>query len=530
MPKVGQIAQMKLELTAMSGDCQAATIKFRIPYGMSILSRSTYIEEPFAKDETRSYLAEIVLMEEGTYMLSASVSFKLRDGLSRVEHFFSFLIADEEGTRIADAVDALTTVENGIESHAYASLAPADTMPSSLQGRITYYDDNLSRPMPIRMLMVQLFEINQGLSRHIETQYTDKDGLYNFKNINSEYYELSFQNLQLRISFKNDVLNLIDNNSRTYSFDLPSVSNSYTYNDYLLNEANQLRGIGHIFNCIMDAHDFLKDNTGWSRKLISVRYPYKSDNSRYTYTYWINGQVFNESIYIGTTCLWDRVSMLHEYGHSVMMALYGYSVRNFPEDQYRDKIHLVNTVSDSGFAMKEGWAELFESLIDDNAFNTTQYINAKTPNIEYNDWWKGEDGNNANGEMVEGAVASILWDIADTAKSMDEFPDIDDDGIDGMLTELWNLMMLHRPANIQELWRYWIELDYGQKQSLHSIFTNNGVKVSLPWDLNADGSIDAIDIVLCGSYLGQNISSADFNGDGRVNILDLLMISRNIAP
>ena len=95
--------------------------------------------------------------------------------------------------------------------------------------------------------------------------------------------------------------------------------------------------------------------------------------------------------------------MLHEYGHAVMTALYGYNFHNLPYDSFQGG-HSVYTVSDPGFAMKEGWAEFFEALVDDSAYNVTAYANSDTPNIESNDWWTGDidgKGSNARGEMVE---------------------------------------------------------------------------------------------------------------------------------
>jgi len=520
-PLVGQKTMITLDLTAISGDCGATAIKFRVSNGVSISGLSVFEESFFIKGLSRQYSVEIEVLEEGTYALQASVYFQFG-----VEHFFTYLIAGKTNSRGVDKVDFLTISKNGIKIN---SLAPSLQGTLQLSGYITYYNDNLSRTVPIRKIMVQLFE-NEKL---ISTTYTDNDGLYSFDAVNE-----TLQNPQLRISFENDVLRLVDNNNEIYKFDLPLIQN---VSDYLFDESNQHRSLGHIFNTIMDAHDFLQSKLNWSRQRINVKWPYQGqDNSRYTYLFRLNGEISNECICIAVERQWERMSMLHEYGHSVMMALYGYNYRNIPKDNFygdpdANYSHFINTVSAPEFAIKEGWAEFFEALVDDNAYNTTQYINADTPNIEYNNWWKGKDGNNTKGELVEGVVASILWDVVDTPQSNDEVPNADDDDMNGKLRELWDLMSNYKPSDIIELWDNWVEHGYDQVNALYSIYSNNHVKVILPWDVNEDSKVDFSDLSLASSYFGQSVSSPagfnpDVNRDGKVNIIDLVIISKNMTP
>jgi hypothetical protein len=547
IPRVSQSAVMKLDLTAIAGNCEKTTIKFRTPSGISMLGQSVFEESSFSKGLSRTYSAEIKVLEEGIYALQASVYFLLADGHSAVEHFFKFLIVDKYGSKLVNNVESLTVSKNGIEVQTRILPAPPNFLTAKgtfeLYGRVTYYDDNLSKPVPIRRVTVKLFEVLQESYKLIDTQYTDNDGSYIFSDINND----PERNFQIKVSFENDVLKIIDNNNDFYEFDLPLINNilgDSVNSDCFFNETNQHRVLGHIFNSIMDAYDFLQSNLNWSRKLIIVKYPYESDNtvSKYSYSslYPLNNRIFNELIQIAVGRQWNRTSMLHEYGHAVMTALFDYNIVNLPKSQFKgdpdaNYTHSVYTVSDTGFAMKEGWAEFFEALVDDNAFNTTQYGNANTPNIEYNSWWKLINEKNDHGELVEGAVASILWDIADTARSKDEKPDVDDDKIDGKLKELWNLMMSYKPVSILELWDYWIKLNYGKVQSLYSIFTSNGVKVFMPYDVNGDGKIDIADIMMVGSYLGQTVTGTtqfnpDINRDGKVDVMDILMIGKNMAP
>jgi len=483
-PSVGQKAIITLDLTDVSGNCNATKIKFNVPGGVSILSRSIFRESSFVKGLSRQYTAEIEVFEEGIYALQASVYFEISKDRYDVEYFFTYLVAGKANSWIADSVDHLTQTKNGIDFH-IQKLAPSKSTNAmgtlSLQGYITYYNDNLSRPVPIRNVMVQLYEINQNNPELIGYTYTNSDGLYIFDNTNAtKLGDGNPKDIQPKLVFDNDILGLVNNNNEIYTFTLPlipNVSAGSINSDYFLNESNQQRPLGHLFNTIMDTYDFLQKNINWKRKKLNLKWPYQADNSSYYHIYTTSGSIVSEYIRITGTKQWDRTSMIHEYGHSVMMALYGYNFFNLPKEIYKGT-HYINKVSDEGFAMKEGWAEFFVALVNDNAFEVTQFNNLNTPNIEYNEWWKG-DGNNTNGALVEGTVSSILWDIADTALSKDEVPDKDDDNISGMFVELWDLMSKNRPQSILEVWDQWQNNNYGQVESLQSIFTNNGVNVAI---------------------------------------------------
>jgi hypothetical protein len=532
VPLVSQKATITLNLTAISGDCDITTIKFNAPDGISVLGRSVFEDQSFIKGLSRQYSVEIEVLEEETYAIQASVYFQ-----HGVEHFFTYLITGKTNSQLTDKVNSLTISKNAIQT-LHSLLAPPKTQETlSLSGYITYYDDNLSKYIPIQKLTVQLFEVKTNSMSLLATTNTDNDGMYSFNVPND-----TMRDLQMRLIFDNDIIRLLDNNNNTYSLDLPvihNVSAGTISDDYFINSSNQYRGLGNIFNTIVDAYDFLQSNLNWSRQKLNAKWPYQGDNLFYTYLYRLNGNISNEIINIPIDGQWKRTSILHEYGHSVMTALYGYNYNNLPKENFNgepdaDFAHFINTVSDTGFAMKEGWAEYFEALVDDNAFSTTEYNNADTPNIEYNNWWKGRNGNNTDGSIVEGIVASILWDITDTVNSKDEVPNLDDDNISGNIKNIWNLISKYRPKSIVEFWNYWIDNIYDQVEALYSIYSNNHVKVIPTWDINEDGKTDFSDMTLASSHFGQNISSPiqsnpDVNRDGQVNIIDLVIISRKIT-
>ena len=50
-----------------------------------------------------------------------------------------------------------------------------------------------------------------------------------------------------------------------------------------------------------------------------------------------------------------------------------------------------------------------------------------------------------------------------------------------------------------------------------------------PYDVNADGVVNILDLTFVASRLGQNDPKADVNGDATVNILDLVLVAQNFG-
>ncbi len=540
VPLVGQQAAMSLELTAVADDCTGATIQFRTPAGVFLLERHLFEDQHFTRGLPQQYSTEIDVLKAGNYALQATVYFELPNGQQRAEHFFVYLSVGKADSQVSDKAPFLTAAGASLKSAPTAMLAPTAILLSptdsaaDVRGYVTYYDDNLRQEIPIRKIKLELFENIGGIDRLIGSIYTNYEGFYSFEGVSTaDLQGQTGRDIWLRVAFENDVVEIIDAADALYVSGSPIIYKATDGNvnsDFFWNNQNQYRGLGHMFNCIMDAHDFLQRRLGWRRDKITIKWPY-GDWSKYYYEYYLpRGRIYRDYLYIPVASELNRTTMLHEYGHAVMTALYGYNAHALPQSLF-DGTHSLHTVSDLGFAMKEGWAEFFEGLVDDSAYNVTSYSNANLPNVESNEWWTGDIegvGSNTQGEIVEGAVASVLWDMTDTDQSYDGSPGVDDDDMDDMLEEIWDLMMNHNPGSILDFWDHWVEDGYGQTRSLYSIYTDHNIKVVPPWDVNADGIVDSLDLAVIGSYFGKNISSPvqpnpDVNRDGAVNILDLIL-------
>jgi len=142
---------------------------------------------------------------------------------------------------------------------------------------------------------------------------------------------------------------------------------------------------------------------------------------------------------------WNHIAVHHEYAHSVMKTLYGIMPLGWGPSP-----HYPYSESSEGFALVEGWAEFMQCAVDDDATNSGSYwYRGHGGNIENNDWYECIDTGDMDGNIVEGSVASILWDINDPTNTTDK-----DDMYWGF-EEIFTVIRYDRPNNIDEFWDKW---------------------------------------------------------------------------
>ncbi len=61
------------------------------------------------------------------------------------------------------------------------------------------------------------------------------------------------------------------------------------------------------------------------------------------------------------------------------------------------------------------------------------------------------------------------------------------------------------------------------------LISSNLLATERPYDVNADGTVNILDLVFVASHFGQTDPKADVNADGTVNILDLTLIVQNFG-
>jgi hypothetical protein len=225
---------------------------------------------------------------------------------------------------------------------------------------------------------------------------------------------------------------------------------------------------------VTDEYLWLEREATWVRSRVEIRYP-KGDKP----------VSYGDSIDLPARNMrdWGRPEVLHEYAHCVMYALFGF----FPQGSCSDPCqcpqgnHYFNSVSDSGFAFSEGWADFMQSAVDNKPSNTylhnlgdvdgdgisngfaTTLEDNKYPVLDYwgnvlywRKWYHGRcpykppytgcPSFNNNGNVVEGAVAGIFWDI---------FDPVNDDPMSMGFYSIWNVLRTYKPVSMVEFLDDW---------------------------------------------------------------------------
>ena len=496
-PRLYETALLTLSLESLIDKPLKAKVRFVIPQGMFFISdNGAFVQNPalfqdisLAGKSTAQCSVAVTVVKTGNYTLQASVyipSGRHSRTAQITQHFFAYLsVSDTQST--SNDIDEYSALLPFSFSEAVrvkpgaAKLAPpkAGLGMVVVRGTALYFDDNELRELPIRDLKVTLFdENNEFFDEVIATTYTNEQGEYYFSVKNIDREDNSKRDLYVIFSFENDALYIQDKNDRFYEFSSETVFDAQDgeWEFHLeLDLQDTFRGLGVIHNTIMKAHDFLLNRVGWERDAIRIRWP---ANGRFSYyeMRWIGFDI-DEVINIIRGDEWLSIAMYHEYGHAVMTSAYGNDPDKIPFGDY-DIPHQLFTVSDRKFAMSEGWAEFMEAAVDDNALNVTGYINADIPNIESNRWWTGDvdgNGSNTHGEIVEGAVASVFWDITDTTASYDTTPSVDDDGISDMFRQLWEILTNDRPIDIIAVAKAWERRNFDSYDELELIYATHGI-------------------------------------------------------
>ena len=489
-PRIGGSATLVLSTHSNLVEPVNARILFHLPRGIVAESPDQFHSVYFPpKEAVQQYSVRLRVKKSGNFPLQASIHTTSVDGKKIAQHFYTYLLATPTRAEIGFEPFKDEVSSFPLQTHTQLSSAPAEIDGALLiRGTVSYFDDNELSVLPIQKPQIQLYLEDQITGDIIlDRTVGDEQGNYNFNNLNHPaLHHGSPHDLYVVLKFDNSVMSIAaeieDGVYQTYSLKsetVSDVSGGENVIDLVIDSKDPNRGIGHIFNTIQDAHSFLYGRLGWERdRPIQVVWPGPYSISYYDLNHMGEDrtQMYREQIAIASgEHQWLRIIMFHEYAHAVMTAVYGYNVDALPLSDYPG-VHRVETVSNLGFAFYEGWAEFMEAAVDDNALNVTGYRDRDTPNIESNQWWTGHvngAGQNVRGEVVEGTVASILWDIFDTADSIDLSPDVDDDNISDELHSFWEIFAGDAPQNITDVAIAWRRRNLPKLSELEEIYASH---------------------------------------------------------
>ncbi len=239
----------------------------------------------------------------------------------------------------------------------------------------------------------------------------------------------------------------------------------------------------------------------WTRSQVGVYWP-TGDWPQFTYGYSSVPNLRSNAIWIPSD--WPQVESAakHEYGHAVHYEVRGgdLPLGDVPigeEDPANGTenaglgAHWLYSKSSPEFALTEGWAEFFQVASYYGSSYEYSWI-TEDFNLEYNWLWMGSDGyknyiegygfyneDGNTGDIVEGAVASIIWDIYDGGEN-------DDDGIDEGFFNFWTIFENDMPDAIwdndnnprNDIYHAWIDRDFGYIDELNAIFIDHGIPVT----------------------------------------------------
>jgi hypothetical protein len=254
-----------------------------------------------------------------------------------------------------------------------------------------------------------------------------------------------------------------------------NVADGYVYSNNDLSPSNN-NDILQAGDAVYAEAQWIYDWTSWQRSKVTINWPVKTGPSN-------TGDAItlpNKSAWS-----WGHVQVQHEDAHCVMWALYGYwPIGSGPDPHY------VWSESSPGFAFIEGWAEFMQCVVDNNPNNLMGYFNGSGGNIETNDWFNCIDTGDRSisslndGNIIEGSVASILWDIFDPVDIAG-----DNDYMAWGFDEIFTLLQNDKPLcmGYVDYWPYrelWFFDDWSVRWP--DISTSKGPLCNIYWDYGID--------------------------------------------
>jgi len=449
--RVNETFELKITLQT-SIDISTAKIKIDLPHTFKVLSGETDIkEESIVAGVPSTYTLSVKPLSRGTWGIEAWVY--TNEGYSGYSCCTVYVDVSVTPETIAQAKEGLST--NIIEHHN----APGVKSPgTTLVWGYWYYKDGSGNIKPVRYATVKIWDEDTFGDDLLATTYTDANGYYSAV-IDNNDGEGGTQDVYIEVYTETQAVIVKTTDNKVYvtytstTYDIPD--GTWYAGSWLV--ADSQRGGFFIMDTVIDGYQWLDNQVGWTRSQVTAYWPAANADDAYS-----TGDAF----YIGSNYQFSRPTILHEYAHCIHYEANGGS---FPPGSGPSP-HYMDSESSGGFALTEGWAEFFPCAVDNTpdcpwggSLESTVYADGPFGHGDYGDW---------DGDIVEGAVANIFWDIFDGVSSSDH-PSWSNYGdyIDGQFSKLWNILLNYRPQDINEFWDYWISL-YGADANIWGIFYN----------------------------------------------------------
>ena len=326
-----------------------------------------------------------------------------------------------------------------------------------------------------------LFDIYANGSRNL-LKHGDSDACYIIRsdgfygpyatiNSNQDY------NIHVSISLTNDVVEMRKSDGIIRLNTIHDIGytvdnfNLYEHN-FIYEQTEEMNNTIQAYLWLNEGHSYVKNTFSENIKKVSV-YTHIDENAQYYGTI---------SLYYDTY-LKNKFTVLHEYGHHVFSSIYDGNtpLRNCPETHY------IKSGIDLGCAYTEGLANVFAFLVSDVTVMKMHGSIQTYIDIENTEWYVEPfdvlpipfEG----GSLVEGNVAGMFWDIADSNDDFSSQTGVD--LIDNRIRDAFTIIKASQPTDhidFASMWNGYIpHVTYSEAQTnLDRIFVLNRMGNNVP--------------------------------------------------
>lgn len=319
---------------------------------------------------------------------------------------------------------------------------------------------------PARQVVVQVWDEDVADDDKIATTRTDDNGEFTVTfDPNTDVWGAGTADVYLKVLSKNPAAKITQDATigrnlytiRTSTTDNVESGVTYSYS-ITPNDNNE---VWEAIDDSLTARRYISARAdGWTRKQVEIYYPYTRNGNPFGPAYANDGDIIVLPEHSAEP--WSQDGIYQEYGHAVMLAAYDYDLSKMPDGfSNGPSPHNADTHSNPGFALSEGWTEFLQAAIKDNP---SASFFEPPGTIEQNDWYE-VDGSDMDGEIVEGSVASIMFDVVDSGNANDESLDQD-------LEIILDAMRFSEIQSINGLYDHW---GAGNKDELRETYFRYGI-------------------------------------------------------
>ncbi len=329
-------------------------------------------------------------------------------------------------------------------------VAPADTLATVTVSGTFRYEEVSGNTKPIRYATGELWE-DLLFDSKLATSYTSSSGYISFnvsftgtktlyiKIINETAAAKANNGWGMTYNAVTLTQTVDSANSSTWSFGTQWIDSSYEHWEA-------------VDNCV-DEYQWIDNRVHYTRSQVVINWPWGD---------WPGSSGDEIDLPTRPVWPWTDYTVYHEYAHCEMYTIYGNSMPS----GWGPQPHFVECESSGGFAFKEGFAEFMGCAVPNNRLNVAGN-KCLVGDIESNTWQDCIDSEDWDwdGDIIEGCVASIFWDIFDAAN---------DDSLSMDFDEIWTILRTYNPNDINVYWDRWNSL-YGAGKELWQIYYDHGI-------------------------------------------------------